>query len=175
MPEAIFTPQASDYGELQRIVFRQQLRSRRFVRRLSVLLLGAAIIVAIMMIAVGESAASAIGLAIVSAAFGTVGLFIVLAGTYLLVPRRAARIFRQQRTLHHPMRTSWSSEGLVLTTPHGETRYPWRELHGWAEGSGMVLIQASDLLCYFVPKRCLDSASLDDLRATLADSGLPRR
>lgn len=175
MPEVIFTPQASDYGELQRIVFRQQLQSRRFVGRLSVLLLGAVIIMTIVMIAVGESAASAVRLAILSAAFGAIGLFIVLAGTYLLMPRRAARIFRQQRILHHQMRTSWSSEGLVLTTPHGETRYPWRELHAWAEGSGMVLIQASDLLCYFVPKRCLDSASLDDLRTALAASGLPRR
>jgi hypothetical protein len=127
------------------------------------------------MIALGESAASAAKIAVLVAAFGALGLFIVLSGTYLLMPRRAARIFRQQRILHHQMQTSWSCEGLVLRTPHGETRYPWRELHGWAEGSGMVLIQASALACYFIPKRCLDSASLDDLRATLAASGLPRR
>jgi hypothetical protein len=172
---AIYTPQASDYGDLQRAIFLQQIRSRRFLVRLPLVIAAVAAAVTLIFIALGESVANAAGLALASALGGLVVVTMILISNYWQIPGRGRRLFEQQRTLHHEVEARWSPEGLVLRTPHGETSYPWSELHGWMEGPTLVLMQASDLLSHFIPKRALDAAALDDRRATLAASGLPRR
>jgi hypothetical protein len=93
---------------------------------------------------------------------------------FLLLPRRARKLFRQQRTLHHEMSFSWSDGGSEWRRGSSVTDTPWADYHRWMETPETFLLYVNDILFHFVPKRALDSVQADDLRATLAAQGPAR-
>ena len=172
---AAFTLSAEDFVAMQRAVYLRQLRTRRFVVRLvlaaaAVWLAGAGVFHLL-----GEPQAEAFRLGLFILLGGAVGVTILIGGTYLLIPRRARRLFAQQRMLHYPMEVAWDAQGIGWRTPHGETRIPWSDYLAWQRTPTLFLLYASDLLLYTVPVRALDEAGAADIAAAAAAGGLPRR
>lgn len=79
------------------------------------------------------------------------------------VPWRQRRIFRQQKTLRHPVTVEFTEEAFVAEAAHGHSRLPWAELHKWKSNSKLILIYHSDALCNLVPRRAF--ASDEDFQA----------
>ncbi|MCC2977622.1 YcxB family protein [Sphingomonas sp. PL-96] len=172
---AAFTLSADDYVSMQRTVFVRQLRSRRFAIRLS--LLQAAVLTASLLFFVmaGEPLQEAAWLGVLTLLAGTIGLSIVIGGHFLLLPRRARRLFTQQRMLHHPVEVTWDSAGICWRTPHGVTTYPWNQYIAWQRTPRLFLLYASDLVLYAVPTQALDMQAEEDLAQAAAAGGLPQR
>jgi len=173
--EATFTPCAQDFVDVTRARFVRAVLGRRFAVRLAVLILITPIAVIGIFMPLGMAGPDAAYGAVLGSLGGVIALFVIILGMYILIPRRARRTFQQQKTAHAEMTVRWSTDALTLVTPFGETRYPWANLHGWAESTDTVLVLASDTVSYFIPKRALSNSSLVHVRATLSASGLPRR
>jgi hypothetical protein len=176
MVEVMFTPVAEDYVALQRAVFARQLRSRRFVGRMAGLF-GCAVLAGVVFLFVMDGTITAASLAVVGGGIvgGFAALGIIIGGGWLLMPRRARRLFAQQRSLHHEMRLTLTPAGLKLDTVRANSFYPWDELPGWQLSHGMLLIYSNDQAAYYAPRRALSDTQRAQAVAILTQAGVPRR
>lgn len=94
--------------------------------------------------------------------------------SYLMLPRRARKLFGQHVAMRKAMRVAWSDEALVQETANATGRYAWTDLNRWADGASAVLLYPTEAMYFIVPHRVLTDAQHDDLVATLARSGLQR-
>lgn len=164
-----------DYVAACKAACRKQLSRIKTWRRLVMLAVLAGGVVAVLgYYATGDW----IGAVTVAALGATVG-FAAGAGcvgvTYLLLPRRAGRLYRQQRQLHHAQTVEWDQTQLRWSSPGLEMRTAWKEYYGWAETRDMFLLYVNEQMPNFIPKARLTTDLADDLRATLVAHGPPRR
>ena len=103
-----------------------------------------------------------------------VAVLLSYAVAYALIPRRAAKLFRQQTTFQKPMKFSWSDYGMVQDSANGTGTYAWRDLHRWTAGREAFMPYVNDQLYFIVPRRVLNEQQAADLLATLERSGLPQ-
>jgi hypothetical protein len=122
----------------------------------------------------GASLIGQFGLGLSMAGMGLVVLLFLYSLSFLLLPRRAERLFRQQTSMHKLLRFAWSGKGCVQGSAHGEGTYVWSDLHRWSNGSSAVLIYHTDNLFFVLPRRALTDEQHRDLVDTLSASGLPR-
>jgi len=175
MVEVTFTPTPEDYVAVQRAMFVAQLRSRRFVRW-AALLLGITVVgIFLLMLTTGDRPLVALLIAVGGAAGGAGGLAACLGINRLLLPRRARRLFAQQKTLHHEHRTRFDANGFRQTSVRADIVLPWGELLHWHLGREVLLLYGNDLLAYFLPVRAFARAELAQVDAILTQAGLPRR
>jgi len=99
---------------------------------------------------------------------------LVYLGIYLLMPRRAGRLYRQQASLQRPLSFGWDETGLSVRSANGAGLVPWSELHRWSDGREMLLFYLNDQLFYFLPHRALTAVQIEDLRAMAAAHGIPK-
>lgn len=175
MVEVTFTPTAGDYVAVQRAMFVAQLRSRRFVRWAALLLGIALLAIFALMLAMGERPLGALLTALGGMAGGVGGLAACLGINRLLLPRRARRLFAQQRTLHHEHRTVFDASGFRQTSVRADIALPWGELLHWHLGREVLLLYGNDLLAYFLPVRAFAPGQLAQVQGLLKQAGLPRR
>ncbi len=128
MVEVTFTPVAADYVAVQQLMFARSLRSRRFAGRLALVVAGVATAMFVVLLVLGERPAEALVAAIGVAACGTAGLAACIGINRLLLPRRARRLFAQQRTLHHEHRTIFDATGFRQQSVRADVALPWNEL-----------------------------------------------
>jgi hypothetical protein len=84
------------------------------------------------------------------------GLAVYLAGYFLvLLPWRARRIFRQQKSLQHPFRMIVDASGLSVSNEFGQAVVPWDHVRKWKENRQLFLVYHSDVLFHMIPKHCL--------------------
>ncbi len=114
----------------------------------------------------------AMGLWLAGCGLFALGLCYVLS--YLMIPRRARRLFAQQKALHKPVRFAWSPEGVVQSTANGEGRYAWDDLYRWDEGRSTILLYHTERMYAVLPHRILEDDLRRDLIDTLSGSVLPR-
>ena len=100
-------------------------------------------------------------------------LALVLLSHLARQARTARRLFRQDKSTHGEQTISWSDEGLAFRSAAGEGRIAWRDLYRWSEGRRTFLFWTSEQLCIYLPRRDLDAALTEDLRATLGRFGPP--
>lgn len=175
MVEVTFTPTAEDYVAVQRTMFARSLRSRKFAGR-AALSLGIVIAgIFLLMVSTGDRPLTALLIALGGAAGGGGGLAACIGINYLLLPRRARRLFAQQRTLHHEHRTAFDATGFRQRSVRADSALPWSELLGWHLGHEVLLLYSNDLLAYFLPVRAFAPGELARVEAILTDAGLPRR
>lgn len=98
---------------------------------------------------------------------------IVCVAAYGLMPRRAGRLYRQQKTMHQSFHYRWTDEGITLRTPTSEGRYDWSQVHRWTSGRTALLIFFNDQLFFFLPRRVLGTEGVADLIATIERAGVP--
>ncbi len=70
------------------------------------------------------------------------------------VPRRARRLYRQQRNLQLPFESVCTDSGIEWTNPNGRTQLPWSHVIRWKEGDTLFVLYQSALMFNMVPKRC---------------------
>ncbi|MDF0488134.1 YcxB family protein [Sphingomonas sp. H39-1-10] len=167
-----FTPSEADYVAAMRANFVRAIRRRRVIFRVTI----AALVFAAIGAAIGLADGGilwAVPYALGGLTYGAILFAIIYVSSYLLLPRRAARLFRQQRSIHQSFDYRWSEDGLEWSSPQGSGRFPWTDLHGWRETKPAVLIYMNDTLFQFLPQRAFTPEAVADLRATLERSGLP--
>jgi hypothetical protein len=69
------------------------------------------------------------------------------------LPRKARRLFSQQKNLQRPIGFTWDQHGLDWTSENGAGRIPWDDFIKWRQNERVVLLYHSDLLFQMLPKR----------------------
>lgn len=108
-------------------------------------------------------------------AWGAIMIPLCWGFCYLLLPRQARRLFRQQRSLHSPWTYRWSETGLENEGETGLVRFKWGDLHAWTRGRKVFLFYANDALFYMLPLHALSEAEADELESLLERRGPKRR
>ena len=165
-----FTPTEDDFVNAQRDWYLRSLSQGRWLRSL-VIGAGACGIVVALVWLLFESPLEAFvfgaGMALV------VALVIPIMWTinYLLLPRRAGRLFRQQRSLNKEFQYEWSETGVEYRSHDGTGQILWSDLHRWSDGRRTVLLYLNDNLFHYLPRRLMTADQVEDLRATATALG----
>lgn len=167
-----FTPSEADYVGAIRANFLFAVRRRRTLRPIAIIALVFAALGAGLGLIDGSPAWAA-AYAVGGLLYGLVLFALIYLTSYLLLPRRAARLFRQQRSIHQSFEYRWTDTGLEWSSVQGAGRFPWSDLHGWRETKPAMLIYMNDTLFQFLPQHAFTREAADDLRATIERSGLP--
>ncbi|OQW76310.1 MAG: hypothetical protein BVN32_09175 [Proteobacteria bacterium ST_bin14] len=169
-----FTASKADYIAAMRVHYLRQLRSRKFVVRMVTLGLGLWVAVTLVGFSLdGELISSAV-IGLLSVMSGFAGLGIVIGGNALLLPRRAGRLYDQQKSIHRPSQFSWDETGTRWISETGDVRSPWTDYHRWTATKDVILLYLNDQFMHFVPRHVLGTAC-DDLIETVREAGvLPR-
>jgi hypothetical protein len=94
------------------------------------------------------------------AVFVTLRLLLI----YVFVPWNARRTYRQQKSLHRPVRIEWSEDGFTTFRDDGRWTTPWSDFLRTAMHKDMILLYVAPNLFQLVPTRALSSEQLADLK-----------
>ncbi len=70
---------------------------------------------------------------------------------FVVVPRRAKRIFRQQKTLQRPFTLEFTEAGVRNEAENGRAEMKWPDFHKWKANRSLILLFHSDALSNIVP------------------------
>jgi hypothetical protein len=70
------------------------------------------------------------------------------------LPRRARRIFAQQKNLQRPFELRWDDDALCGASERGSSNTPWSDYLKSAQDDRIILLYLSDVMFQMVPKRC---------------------
>jgi hypothetical protein len=91
-----------------------------------------------------------------------------------VLPRRARRIFAQQKNLQCPFEFRWDDDALLGVNERGSNRTPWSDYVKWAQDDRIILLYLSDAMFQMVPKRCFGQpAQLEAFLARAVRIGSP--
>lgn len=161
-----YRPEATDYVSASRAAWWRSVKQRRFWRRNAITFAVIAILAAAA--AWGFQFDDKLMFVGCVVAGGVVGAVACVAIGFVLLPRRARRLFRQQKTLQGEFVLDWSPQGARFVSSKGTSDLLWSDYIDWAENDGVFILTINDGLYHFVPKRVLDAAQIDDLRDTLS-------
>ena len=168
-----FRPEEADYVAATRAAWLKSLGSRRFAIGLAVIM---AIVIAIPVATTWSEAnfrATLLAIALIGGAVFA-WLAACLGLSFLLIPRRCRRLFRQQRTLHRDFDVEWTDDHLVYRSDTATSTIAWPDYYKWLEGSSVFLFYLNEQLHHFVPKRALTVEQITDLR-NVASASVPMR
>ncbi len=171
--EISFTPSEADYLAANRDWFRRAIRQRRALIWMAGLVAFSTAIGALGSILDGE------GESPVFTALGFCMLALVLCGlcyfiSYLMLPGRVRRIYRQQKSFGQPWRYAWSDKGLDFSSANGTAKLAWSDMYRWSDGPRTFLFFINEQMFYFIPFHLVSPEQSSDLRATATKHG-PRR
>ena len=168
-----FTLGEQDYIEANRDYARRFLARPRNIMRTALLVAGTMAAGALLAQGLSdprEPGSLAIGFG--AAALGGILLCQLLG--YLLIPRRARRLYRQQASLQKPYRYTWSDAGFAYASETDNAAVAWPELHRWSPGRRTILFFLNDQLFYAIPRHVLTEAQASDLTTLAERHGPPR-
>lgn len=91
-----------------------------------------------------------------------------------VLPRRARRIFAQQKNLQQPFELRWDDDALRGVSERGSSNTPWSDYLKSAQDDRIILLYLSDVMFQMVPKRCFDQpVQLDAFLACTRRIGSP--
>jgi len=93
---------------------------------------------------------------------------IIVGVSYILLPRRAGKLYRQTASAGRECTLTWSDEGIVQTTTNGTVRNDWSDFYRWRDGQSAILLYHNDNLFAFLPHTAFTDAELADLRTIVA-------
>ncbi|MGH6612891.1 YcxB family protein [Sphingomonas sp.] len=164
--ETSFRPDVDDYIGAARVWYMHALRKRRFSVRLSIIT--ALVAFGGVLITWDEPDLGYRLLFVLGMMAGFLALMTVLMLiSYALLPRRATRLFRQQRTLENDFTVRWDGTGTDTRSDVGTSKIAWVDYHAWAEGPAAFILFLNDQLYHFIPKRVLSPEQLIDLRSSI--------
>ena len=169
--EITFKPTEADYISAVRANFLCSLRRPRALRNLAIITaLGSMAGVGVGWLGGFDGFIAGLG----GAAYGAVVWTGICGGTLLLLPHRAGRLFRQQRSIHQTFVYQWSDDGLECAFETSNVRTPWSDFRGFRNAEPAMLLYMNDHLFQFLPHRALCDEASRDLRETIARMAVPR-
>jgi hypothetical protein len=115
---------------------------------------------------------------IVTLAFDTIlavaAISVITGLTYVLVPRRARKLFRQQKSLHAEASIGWSDKGFSYKSELTSSLHPWTHYRQWGENKDVLVMFLTDTQFNLVPKRDIPDGALEELKSLLAKAGIQR-
>jgi hypothetical protein len=124
-----------------------------------------AIAVGIVIVGFAVPWAHAIGFGLIGGAVGG-GLAFELVRRFA-IPRRARRLFAQQKGLQRPKTLRWDAAGLSWKSEQGEATTPWSDFLKYKESDRLYVLYLSDALFLMVPKRVFPDDVLAQSFATM--------
>jgi hypothetical protein len=112
--------------------------------------------------------------ALIGVAYGALLLSVIWLTCFLLLPRRARRIFAQQKALHDPIAIEWSEALITIGSNRGTTTFEWSDFVRSLENHEIILLFQSDAVFNFIPKRALSPEQAASIIAH-ARSGIPTK
>lgn len=159
-----FRPTAEDFIAVARGSFLHGLRRRRFIVRAAIVAL------------IGGAVGAVIGIAdlgtvtILHTLYGVGAAMLwfatIVLGTFALIPRRARRLFRQQRSLDRTFSLTWTDQRLTFKSDTSTSDMPWSDYHDWFETKDIFAFGLNERMYHFAPKRAMSAAMIEDLRRT---------
>ena len=107
---------------------------------------------------------------------GSCTFFVIVCSLYLLmyfrvlIPLRAKKIFKQQKTLHDPFETEISIEGIATTHPRGNFKMAWKDFHKYKVGRDLILVYQSDAIFHMFPKRWFSDSEYAEFQQYLKEA-----
>ncbi|HEX8240544.1 MAG TPA: YcxB family protein [Allosphingosinicella sp.] len=172
--EVSFTPSERDYVDANRDWYRTLFKGRRGILKLAVPIAVGISLGSFFSWIAGEAASSFPYIVFVYAMLGLIVGLMMYSFLYLTLPRRAARLFRQQKTFQQCFQYMWSDDGITLRTPSSEARYAWSQIYRWADGRTALLLFFNEQIFYFIPRRVLGPEEWADLKAAVESGGIER-
>lgn len=158
-----FRPTEQDFATVGQGSFRRSLGRRRFRIRMAITaLIGFAAGLTLSWVNT-DNLILTYGLA--GALLALLWLGLIIGGSYLLIPRRSRRLFRQQRSAGDVLHWTWTDSAIALESDRGRTMMLWSEYYDWYENRSSFGFGLNDRLYHFIPKRCLDAGQIADIRA----------
>ena len=164
----------SDYVLAQRTHFARSIRSWPVLRRWFFFVIAGAVVGTLASFGETTSRAKILVIAWFTAS-GVIFTPLCWILSFLLLPRQARRLYRQQRAFSLPWTYRWTESGIENEGATGTSRYAWNELHAWARSDRIFLFYVNDILFLLLPTRVLSQAQADDLEALLREHGPTRR
>jgi hypothetical protein len=97
----------------------------------------------------------------------------LLSQPYVLLPRKARTLFREQHTLSEEATLKLGENGFEIEQASGSNRYKWDHLIKWTETSEMIVVYLSRNLLFWFTKEAVGTERLGYMKAKLIASGLP--
>jgi hypothetical protein len=173
MGEVSFVPTEADYVGAAKDAFLCSLRGRPARRRLLILMLMFGLAGGAFGWMDGGARDALIKFVLVAMG-GGLYLALIYAVCYLRVPRRARRLYRQQKTHGAPVHYGWSEAGVAIEGAQSRARLDWTDLHQWTDGRTAILLYHNELLYQYLPRRVLTPEAVGDLREMLRRAGVRR-
>lgn len=165
-----FNLTADDYAAANRLHLTRAFYRNKLLRLAAIMgLLYAALIFFILGQWTWLYAAIAAGSGAVAAA---IIMLCIAATNHILIPRRARRVYAQQKSLHDEFEFSWDEAGFDLSTHSARSRHLWADFRHWAEGPDGFILYQSDALFNMLPKRAFSEEALADIRGRLNQAGV---
>lgn len=100
------------------------------------------------------------------AVFTMVAVFVTmpLLLIYVFVPWNARRTYRQQKSMHRPVRIEWSEEGFATFRDDGRWTTPWSDFLRTVMHKDMILLYVAPNLFHMIPTRFLSTEQVVDLK-----------
>lgn len=106
---------------------------------------------------------------------GWIALCLLLAIQWLLLPRRARKIFRKSSLLDEVQHFLVDDEELTIETELSRTRVPLGRLVKWDENSEVLALYPQPNIAYLVPKSQVPPETCDYVRQRVIAAGLPMK
>lgn len=168
-PKATFTLRELDLRRAARLHVFSSMRNLRTIVRLSILWIGAIVVLVAYLLTVGMPWADLrqnlplFALIMAAAIFGTAFVIPLVLGP-IVIRRR----FRQEKLIRQPVSVSWDEEVYEVDQPGVHNRIPWRDYAKWREDRHQFLFFMSDYRYQILPKHVLTQEQIEDIRATLS-------
>ncbi len=159
-----FKPAVEDYIAVSRGSFLRSLRRRKCMVGATCIALVAG--PAGVAIGIGDSTTLSITAFLYGVGAGILWIIAVWIAIFAMAPRRARRLFHQQRSLDRTFSLAWTDERLTFTSDTSTSNMPWSDYHGWFETKDIFAFGLNAQLYHFAPKRAMSVAMIDDLRQT---------
>jgi hypothetical protein len=104
----------------------------------------------------------------------TVALGLWALSRFVLLPRRIARVFTQQKELSAPFEAAIDEAGFHFQNSYGNGRIPWEDFTKWKESKEILLLYRSDIMFHMLPKRLFQNqGEIDTVLERLREKGVP--
>jgi len=134
--------------------------------RKAILAHGVAVGAGVLLVLIGGQYGYIIGAGLIGGAVG--GGVVREFNRRFILPRRARKLFAQQKNLQRPLRFGWDEQGLAWVNESGSGKTAWSDYLKWRENDRVFLLYLSDAMFQMLPKRAFaDSERLHSFMDSL--------
>ena len=87
------------------------------------------------------------------------------------LPNKVRKLYGQFKGISEPTEISWSAEFVEARGPNGQGKRKWRDYVRFKENDEVFLLYITDQLWEAFPKRCFNSAQLEEFRSHAMAAG----